>query len=404
MNKILEDIRQHDTLASLLVVNQSIQALFSTHDSLTPLLTYRFLLYKVLPIPAHRNALRLIVNQLQQLPMAAHFAKENTDPASSCMSVGQDLCSPALGYVLALLEEEQLLPDDFYINWLALDKAVAANALQLLRQSTYTTAKHTTLLQTIQYLVKRSATSTAMEQLKLVLYESLPFFANQYVGMVAAEDHEHPAHISLGLDRGIAANQLTLINAYKAYPHPAISHVIRQGISYVLSFRRDIDFSEGNYSAFPANISSGYGQSHFTNALNWQSGDLVQALVFYQAAELFEDAFLENLANLIGLNTLLRTSQDSTRITDIGLEKGSAGLALLYHSAYQITQNTSYQRGSAYWLKYTLDQCQATSIAPARFIHTALDLPLTDELLGVAFVLACIEHEKKNTWIDWFLG
>jgi hypothetical protein len=403
MTKILEDIRQHDTLASLLVVNQSIQALSSTHDSLTSLLMYRFLLYKVLPVPEHRNALCRVVNQLQQLPMAAHFAQENTDAAPKYMSAGQDLYSPALGYVLALLEEEQLLPDDFFINWLALDKAVSANALHQLRQRTYTAAKHVSLLQTLQYLAKRSTTPTALEQLKLVLHESLPFFSSQYVGMVAAKDQEHPAQVWLGLDRGIAANQLTLINAYKAYPHPAVSHVIRQGISYVLSFRRDIDFSEGSYSAFPASISSGYAQSHFTNALSWQSGDLVQSLVFYQASELFEDAFLENLANLIGLNTLLRTSRDATQITDIGLEKGSAGLALLYHFAYQITQNASYQRGCTHWLKHTLDYWKDTTLPSARLTDSLSDLPMQEEHLGIAFVLAYIAHEPKNTWIDWLL-
>lgn len=168
----------------------------------------------------------------------------------------------------------------------------------------------------------------------------------------------------------------------------------------MLSFRRDIDFSEGIYSAFPDTISSGYAQSHFTNALTWQSGDLVHALVFYQAAEIFQDPQLENLANLIGLNTLLCTDEQTTQITDSSLEKGSAGLALLYHFAYLISKNTAYQHGCTYWLKYTLDHWTDNSSMTSPLPDTGV---VKEGLLGIAFVLAYISYEKKNTWLEWLI-
>lgn len=158
--------------------------------------------------------------------------------------------------------------------------------------------------------------------------------------------------LALGLGGGLAAELLALMQlAREGAPQPALRRYVREGVQQILALKRASDFAEPQYVLFPYQVHAPDRDPTFSTELSWRRGDMGQALLLYHASELFGDAELANIAELVGLNTLLRTTGPATHITHAGFAQGAAGVAHLYGRLYRASgHQPKYYQGYLAWL------------------------------------------------------
>jgi hypothetical protein len=161
--------------------------------------------------------------------------------------------------------------------------------------------------------------------------------------------------IPLGLSNGLAGELLLLIDLYNAgIRNEVMLGIVREGISALLHTKREVDFQAGRYSIFPDSVNQSWQQPVYSNQLSWGHGvDLGVSLVLYKAQALLGDAELGKIAELVGLNTLLRTEPQTTALRSSQFCQGTAGVAYLYYQLYQLSHNPAYQQGYRFWLNQT---------------------------------------------------
>ena len=126
----------------------------------------------------------------------------------------------------------------------------------------------------------------------------------------------------------------------------------QQKVATLLATKSDVDFSAGRYSVFPVTVDKTGKEPMFSNYLNWLRGaDLGASLALYKAQLLLGDTELGNIAELVGLNTLLRTEPVSTQIKGAQFCRGAFGVAYAYARLYMLSQHPAYQRSYHYWLE-----------------------------------------------------
>lgn len=220
--------------------------------------------------------------------------------------------------------------------------------------------------------------------------------AEQALGFPGATVPGAPA-TRLGLADGLAGELLLLVQlAERGTLRTGLMEQVRQGILYILSAKREVDFSEKKYAIFPAEI--GHDQEDdatFSNELSWRAGDLGQALLFYKGYELLQDAELVRLAELVGLNTLLRTDVRATGVTTAEFGTGAAGVAHLYRKLYQLSGHEAYRKGYIYWLTQTRSWL-THELHTDFYLHREHDL--RQGLVGVGLVLLSAISEQELSW------
>ena len=132
--------------------------------------------------------------------------------------------------------------------------------------------------------------------------------------------------------------------------------IVQEGLSHLLSFRQEVDFSAQRYAVFPRLAHENNQRSPRSGSLSWSGSDLTQALLLYRAAGLLQDDALRRTADLVGLNTLLRKEETGTAVDSINVYQGTAGIAQCYRALYQASGQTAYQLGYVYWMNRTVQQ------------------------------------------------
>lgn len=202
----------------------------------------------------------------------------------------------------------------------------------------------------------------------------------------------------LGLADGLAGELLLLIRLAEsgtASQPGDIREQVQQGIVYILSAKREVDFSERKYAIFPDYIANDQDEATFSNELSWRHGDLGQALLLYNSHRLLQDPELLRLAELVGLNTLLRTDVRSTAVTNSRFSSGAAGVAHLYRTLYLLSGHEAYRKGYAFWLTQTRTWL-TTELATDFYRHHEGDL--LHGLVGVGLVLLSAISEQELRW------
>ncbi|WP_210114416.1 lanthionine synthetase LanC family protein [Hymenobacter elongatus] len=181
---------------------------------------------------------------------------------------------------------------------------------------------------------------------------------------------EQSTVLNLGLENGVAGELLLLIKLQQAGEnHESLKEIVRQGIRYLLNTKREVDFSTGRYAVFPDDVSLANQEATFSNELSWRNSDLGHSLLLYEAHRLLADEELKKIAELVGLNTLLRTDFRATAIHSSSFSQGASGVAHLYRRLYQASGHESYQKGYTFWLNQTrswLTQELATDLETLR--------------------------------------
>jgi hypothetical protein len=259
------------------------------------------------------------------------------------------------------------------------DRALAAAAR---KQRHGIAGNAASVLRTVRYFLARLPDTTAVAQLQELIVAEYQSTRKPLVQVLG-----HQA-VDLGLGSGLTGELLLLMDVHNAgIGAPLLRDVVRYGIALLLSTKREVNFLAGHYSAFPSAVEQSGKRLMFTNQLSWQHGDLGASLALYQAQVLLDDAELGRIAELVGLNTLLRTEERTTGLVDSRFCQGTAGVACLYHRLYRLTGNQAYQVGHQFWLTQT-EQYLTRELATGFYDHASLR-----EALAVGMVLLGLGHE-----------
>lgn len=164
---------------------------------------------------------------------------------------------------------------------------------------------------------------------------------------------------------------LVEIGAAGIQPGP-VQQQVQQRVTQLLATKGEIDFSAGRYSAFPALVDKA-GNPLFSNQLSWMRGaDLGAALALYKAHALLGDAELRNIAELVGLNTLLRTGPDTTHLRGAQFCRGALGVAYAYARLHLLSEHPAYHRAYHYWCGRA-EQWLATELAAGYYAQRRVD-------------------------------
>ncbi len=208
--------------------------------------------------------------------------------------------------------------------------------------------------------------------------------------------------LSLDLADGLASELLLISRlASVGIADQRLQQHVREGVLQVLSLKQAIDFSGQRFALFPYQLSVNPREPAFSAELSWRRGDMGQALLLYTAGELFADAELTSLAELVGLNTLLRTTAEATGVTNATFQQGAAGIAHLYYRLYVASNYLpQYYQGYLFWLRETqrwLNQELASGFYQPR------EATLLEGLPGVGLVLLAAATGTGHNWDDLLL-
>lgn len=350
------------------------------------LATYYYCVYKAFgQAPAAALAQRLLQHGTALLTNwrqpASAWSAHQLDQACSAAWLGTRLSAEGL----APAELLPLLAD--------LDPVVQQQVLPLLP----TAIKPQNFAQVLRYFSLRWPVAVAKPFLSplLALRPSL-----QTGGLALFEAPLRPLLPSpLGLADGLAAELRTLINLHQVGQHVGnLPQQVRQGIRYLLGIRQEVDFLDHKYSVFPSQVESSSGKTSFEAALGWPHGDLGQALLLYESCHLLQDGELADIAELVGLNTLLRVTPAATEVTSAQFYRGAAGVAHLYYKLYQTSGQPAYRAGQQFWLGQT-QHWLAQELASGFYQQRAGQLQ--QGLVGVGLVLLSAIAEVE---LDWDTG
>jgi hypothetical protein len=308
--------------------------------------------------------------------LAGHLAQQADSGAWPAAQLDQACVAAWLHAQLAADKRPPLLPVATQ-----LDEALYAEAVRL-HQQPDTASRHCFFRIVRYFSLRLPAAASALAPLQALL----------------ARQPAPPATepLALGLAEGLAAELLLLLKLHKAgLRHASIVARIRAGISQLLAVRHPVDFLEGHYSVFPHQVLPDRKEGVFGAELSWQRGDLGQSLLLYKAHELLQDDELIKIAELVGLNTLLRITGQTTGIGTAGLAQGAAGVAHLYNKLYQASQQAAYRDGYRYWLGQThllLRQDLAAGL------YRGQEGDLLHGLVGVGLVLVSSLSDAELGW------
>ncbi len=195
----------------------------------------------------------------------------------------------------------------------------------------------------------------------------------------------------LGVE-GLTGVLLMLETVARSSQQDALYQILRNGVSHLLSFRQEVDFSARQYAVFPRLANVAHQTSLWSGLLGWSGSDLTQALLLYRIAALLEDTSLRKTADLIGLNTLLRQKQPETTTDSANFHHGAAGIAQCYRALYEASGLEAYQQGYAYWIEQIKQHLSAED-KPSYEAHDLLH-----GLVGIALVLLSYQHSESLDW------
>jgi len=265
------------------------------------------------------------------------------------------------------------------------------HAAQQLRQEPTASSSHN-FFRIVRYFSLRPPTPAGQAHLQALLAAPLPLASTTWPRPEAL-----PEQLALGLTEGLAATLLLLSRLSRlGVPGLDLRASVRQGVQRLLTLRHPVDFAEQHYAVFPYQVHRATGVASFSAELSWRRGDLGQAVLLYEAQDLLQDAELANIAELVGLNTLLRTTIPATQVTSSLLGQGAAGVAYLYHKLFYASgQRPAYRQGYQFWLAQT-QHWLGEELAAGFYEHRQGDL--LDGLAGVGLVLLSALSGSRLRW------
>jgi lantibiotic modifying enzyme len=202
--------------------------------------------------------------------------------------------------------------------------------------------------------------------------------------------------VNLGLAHGQCSMLMILMDAFDVLDNKEqVRKVIRQGVEFILVQKKDINTEENMFNIFPFHVNKQVPSIPIPNRLAWCYSDLNEVLLFYKAARFLEWDELRKLADLVGLQTLMRKDRHSTLIEDSHFCHGSSGVAQVYRTLYQETGLAAYAKGYEYWIEQTVLMLENELKTD---YYRGKEVDLLEGLTGVGLTLLSFISPKPLQW------
>ncbi|MBK1897535.1 lanthionine synthetase LanC family protein [Chryseobacterium paridis] len=255
-----------------------------------------------------------------------------------------------LGFILKdFIKKELLDEDDFAEQLRIVDEIIFENTLKFISQEYYDYLSGP--IGNLQYFLNSSGdhdVSLILKHLERSSKNGKEFYTqseNIFVqGYNFGLKHGH---------LGIVKTYLDYLNKYgeNQYIVETIDRLL-QNIINVLDFNYTIDKIHifKYYNIYEENDNIIKRQN---NRLSWCNSDLTFSYYLLKAGKLLKNQNYISLAEKIALETVKRTTFETTGIESHHFCHGSSGLAFLYDSLYKIDNRSEYNEASQYWIKRT---------------------------------------------------
>lgn len=157
---------------------------------------------------------------------------------------------------------------------------------------------------------------------------------------------------NLSLAHGIASIVNFLSRVARDEPFKAeATDLLQKAANYLLRFENAMD--EGNCT-FPDWVFLN-GALQQSGRLAWCYGDIGIAISLRRAGEALGDESLSQKGLDILLASTKRRDPEDTKVVDVGICHGAAGLMHMYQHLYQQTSMVDFQQAADYWAQQTLE-------------------------------------------------
>ncbi|SFF04003.1 Lanthionine synthetase C-like protein [Chitinophaga sp. CF118] len=202
--------------------------------------------------------------------------------------------------------------------------------------------------------------------------------------------------INFSLSHGLCGILLVLISIYEVSAHrELIEETVKEGVRFILKHKMDVDFSNNEYAFFPFMIKDGASEISAPNEMGWGYGDLNEVLLFYRAGKMLNDKTLIQLADLIGMQSVMRKDSTSNMVTGTSFCHGAAGLAQFFKTLYMESNCDAYRKGYEYWIEQLIllldDELENGT-------YTGKENDYLEGLTGPAFTLLSYVSELELGW------
>jgi lantibiotic biosynthesis protein len=338
-------------------------------------------------------AVRIVTNQVDAL--------NNSD--NPLIDYSFSAGAAGLCYVLNLFSAEGLLDVAMDEDFADLEKFIFTAAMHDLHHNNQHDYLHG-VMGAVHYFLTRLPNTTIQRYIE----EMLAVFCNKAVTSTEgiwfknnfiSTDREEEMNTSLS--HGQVSFLLLLMKAAEANINTVhIKNLVAQGLQCLDAYKRTIDFEKEMYAMYPSTINSNNtNEQFFSPRLAWCYGDLNLAHVFYAAEEAIGGVWSKEVRgkfnNVIGINTTLRKTQQTTAATDSQFCHGTAGIAQYYKYLYEQTQIETYKTAWHYWIGQTL-RLLPSELDKGTYIGKETDM--LEGLVGVNLVLLSYISTKPLLW------
>ena len=206
--------------------------------------------------------------------------------------------------------------------------------------------------------------------------------------------------VDMGLAHGQCGMLLILIEACELLPQRTdLVGFIRKSVEHILTLKEEVNYDAQLFNLFPFQYKKGVS-APIPNRLAWCYSDLNEVLLFYKASRLLQWPQLKELADLIGMETLMRRDINATMVSNTHFCHGSSGVAQIYRILFRETGLQAYKIGYEHWIEQTVlmadeelqDEC-----------YQGKESDLLEGWLGVGLTLLSFVSIKELGWSSLLL-
>lgn len=255
-----------------------------------------------------------------------------------------------LGFVLKdFIQKELIDEEDFAEQLKIIDEIIFENTLKFISEEYYDYLSGP--IGNLQYFLNSSGDHNVRTILK-----HLESISNNGKEFYTQSENVFTQGYNFGLKHGHLGIVKTYIDYLTKYgENQYITNTIDQLLQNIID---NLDFNytiDGTHIFKYYNIyeENGHLIKRQNNRLSWCNSDLTFSYYLLKAGKILKKENYINLAEKIALETVKRTTFETTGIESHHFCHGSSGLAFLYDSLYKIDNRPEYNEASEYWIKRT---------------------------------------------------
>lgn len=384
--------------AQLCDINTLLDDRYSDNDTLLTgnlgLAMYYYNLFKSTRKPNDKAKAEQLLNDV-----FTHINQDVPTLAGAALSTG----AAGLGFLLNEINREGLMDLDVTTEIGELDEFLCQSAEKFIQEDNFDYLHGATGI--VNYFVERARTTERQTPYLDLLIDKICACAEDedcgYWFSSRVEGTNGQKVVNFSLSHGLCGVLLVLINAYPYSIHKRkLERTVVNVIRFILKHKMDVEFSRNQYSFFPFFAIQGAAEISAPNRMGWCYGDLNEVLLFYRAGKWLGDKNLINLADLIGMQSIMRKTPEATLVNGASFCHGSAGLAQFYRTLYRERPLDAYREGYEYWLDKTFALLEEDQ---ERSAYLGKEHEVLEGLVGVGLTLLSYVSDQDLKWSKLFL-